>query len=60
VALRVDLDEVESMLEMTAPSSPATNKCVVDAEDNGSGKTRLMVQFATGSAVQIAMKGVRR
>jgi len=42
--------------EMTAPSAPATNSVRIYAEDNGSGKTRLMALFATGSAVQIAIE----
>jgi hypothetical protein len=42
--------------EMTAPSAPAANGYRIFAEDNGSGKTRLMVQFATGSAVQLAIQ----
>lgn len=42
--------------EMTAPSAPATNKVVLYAEDNGSGKTRLMARFATGVAQQVAIE----
>jgi hypothetical protein len=42
--------------EMTAPSAPATNKARIYAEDNGSGKTRLMVLFPTGAAQQIAIE----
>jgi len=42
--------------EVTAPSSPATNKVRIYAEDNGSGKTRLMALFPTGAAVQIAIE----
>lgn len=45
-----------SMTEMTAPSAPATNSVRVYAEDNGSGKTRLMALFATGAAQQIAIE----
>jgi hypothetical protein len=44
------------MTEMTAPSAPATNSVRIYAEDNGSGKTRLMALFATGAAVQIAIE----
>ena len=39
-----------------APGAPAANTCVLYAEDNGSGKTRLMVRFPTGSAVQVAIE----
>ncbi len=42
--------------EVTAPAAPAANKYIIFAEDNGAGKTRLMVQFATGAAQQIAIE----
>ena len=42
--------------EMTAPAAPATNGFRIFAEDNGAGKTRLMVQFATGAAQQLAIE----
>ena len=42
--------------EVTAPSSPSSNRVVVYAEDNGSGKTRLMALFQTGVAQQIAIE----
>jgi hypothetical protein len=42
--------------EMTAPAAPAANGFRLFAEDNGSGKTRLMVQFATGAAQQLAIE----
>ncbi len=42
--------------EMTAPSAPAANSVRIYAEDNGSGKTRLMALFATGAAQQIAIE----
>ena len=42
--------------EMTAPSAPSTNNVRIYAEDNGSGKTRLMALFATGAAQQIAIE----
>jgi len=42
--------------EMTSPAAPATDGVYIFAEDNGSGKTRLMARFATGSAVQIAIE----
>jgi hypothetical protein len=44
------------MAEMTAPAAPAANGVRIYAEDNGSGKTRLMALFATGAAVQIAIE----
>ena len=42
--------------EMTAPAAPAANGYKIYAEDNGAGKTRLMVLFATGAAQQIAIE----
>jgi hypothetical protein len=44
------------LVEMTAPAAPAADRVRIYAEDNGSGKTRLMVRFATGAAVQIAIE----
>ena len=44
------------MTEMTAPAAGAANTARIFAEDNGSGKTRLMVQFASGAAQQIAIE----
>jgi len=42
--------------EMTAPAAPAADKGRLYFEDNGSGKTRLMVIFNTGAAQQIAIQ----
>lgn len=42
--------------ERTAPSAPSTNNVVLYAEDNGSGKTRLMALFPTGAAQQVAIE----
>lgn len=54
---RLDIaDGALTMQEMTAPAVPAANKCVIYAEDNGAGKTRLMVRFATGAAIQLAIE----
>lgn len=44
------------MAEMTAPAAPAANKVRIYAEDDGTGKTRLMARFATGAAQQIAIE----
>lgn len=43
-------------VEQTAPAAPAANTVRIYAEDNGSGKTRLMALFATGAAQQIAIE----
>ncbi len=45
-----------NFLEQTAPSAPASNQVVLYAEDNGSGKTRLMALFPTGAAQQVAIE----
>jgi hypothetical protein len=42
--------------EQTAPSAPSSNQVVFYAEDNGSGKTRLMALFPTGAAQQVAIE----
>jgi hypothetical protein len=42
--------------EMTAPAAGASNTARLFVEDNGAGKTRLMVQFASGAAQQIAIE----
>jgi hypothetical protein len=41
---------------MTAPAAPAANQVRIYAEDDGTGKTRLMALFATGVAQQIAIQ----
>ena len=54
---RLDIDDgALTLREMTSPGAPSANKCVVYAEDNGAGKTRLMVRFATGTALQLAIE----
>lgn len=47
-------DEHIQLREITAPSAPAANKGVLYLEDNGSGKTRLVVKFNSGAAQVIA------
>jgi len=44
------------MAEVTAPSAPSANKARIWVEDNGAGKSRLMVRFATGAAIQLAIE----
>ena len=43
-------------VEMTAPSAPAANGYRIFAQDNGGGKTQLMVIFGSGLAQQIAIE----
>ena len=47
---------VLEFLEQTAPAAGAANTARLFAEDNGAGKTRLMVQFASGAAQQVAIE----
>ena len=42
--------------EMTAPSAPPANGARLFVEDDGAGKTRLMVRFASGASQQIAIE----
>lgn len=44
------------MTEITAPGAGAANTVRIYAEDNGSGKTRLMAIFPSGAAQQIAIE----
>lgn len=44
------------LTEVSAPSAPGANGVRIYAEDNGSGKTRIMALFATGAAQQIAIQ----
>lgn len=43
-------------IEQTAPSAPSADRVRLYAEDNGSGKTRLMALFPSGAAQQIAIE----
>jgi hypothetical protein len=45
-----------TLIEQASAPAAITNTARIWAEDNGSGKTRLMVQFGSGSAVQIAIE----
>lgn len=42
--------------EQTSAPGGVADRAIIYAEDNGSGKTRLMVQFGTGAAQQIAIE----
>ena len=42
--------------EMPRPSPPEANRALLYLEDNGAGKSRLMIQFATGGPIQIAVQ----
>lgn len=45
-----------SGVEQTAPSAPSANGYRLFAQDNGAGKTQLMVIFGSGAAQQIAIE----
>lgn len=49
------LTEHVTLAEMTAPAG-VSNKARVFAQDNGAGKTQLMVIFGSGAAQQIAIE----
>ncbi len=53
--LAIDAGAME-FAEMTAPGAGAVNTARLYAEDDGAGKTRLMVIFNTGAAIQIAIE----
>jgi len=42
--------------DSSGPTSGQANRAIIFAEDDGSGKTRLMARFGTGAAVQIAIE----
>lgn len=42
--------------EISTPAAPAANGWIMYGEDNGAGKTRLMVRFASGASQQIAIE----
>jgi hypothetical protein len=43
-------------IEQTTPPTAITNMARIFAEDDGSGKTRLMVQFGSGAAQQLSIE----
>lgn len=44
------------MIEQTAPPAPAANRARLYLQDNGAGKTQLMILFSSGAAQQIAIQ----
>lgn len=55
-ARRGSLTEYLDIVETTAPAAPPANTARLYVEDDGAGKTRLMVLFPTGAAQQIAIE----
>ena len=56
IRMTIDAGGSVDIPEMTAPAAPAANTARLYVEDNGSGKTRLMVRFPSGAAQQIAIE----
>ena len=54
--IEIDITGYIEGKEQTAPAAPAANGYRLFAQDNGAGKTQLMVIFATGVAQQIAIE----
>lgn len=44
------------LIEMTAPAAPSANGVYLYAEDNGSGKTRIMAKYDDGSTDQVSIQ----
>jgi hypothetical protein len=52
--LNPNIGESMTLTELgSPPAAPAANSVILYAEDNGSGKTRLMARFPTGAPVVI-------
>lgn len=52
----VILDIGMALRETTTPPAGVTDQAILFAQDNGAGKTQLMVQFPTGAAQQISIE----
>lgn len=52
----IGLTGYQDFAEMTAPAAPAANGARLYCDDNGAGKTRCSIIFATGAAQQIAIE----
>ena len=53
---RVSNKGAAHIVESASAPSGVSNEAIIFSEDNGSGKTRLMVQFGSGAAQQIAIE----
>jgi len=49
-------DGAITMNEISSPSAPAADNGIIYLDDNGSGKTRLMIRFSSGAAQQLAIE----
>jgi len=52
----VNVGTAINLKETTAPAAPAADCVNLWVQDNGAGKSQLMVQFATGAAIQLAIQ----
>lgn len=50
------VDQYIDHVEMVAPAAPPANTARTYCDDNGSGKSRLMVRFPTGAVQQLAIE----
>ena len=55
-ATYINMSQRLQMTEMVAPAAPPANRANLFLQDNGSGKTQLMIQFNTGAAIQLAIQ----
>lgn len=53
---RTVLRGAQELTEIAAPGAGAANTARIYAVDNGAGKTQLMVQFATGTPIQLSIE----
>lgn len=53
---RLHLSSYVESVEEAEPAAPSANGYRLFAKDNGSGKTQLMVRFASGASQQIAIE----
>jgi Collagen triple helix repeat (20 copies) len=52
----LNLGTAINLKESASPGAPAADCCNLWLQDNGAGKSQLMIQFATGAAIQIAIQ----
>lgn len=53
-AVKADTSSLEFSERTAAPPVAGVDKATVWLQDNGSGKSQLMIQFATGAPIAIA------
>lgn len=53
---QIGANSYHEMAEMSEPAAPSANRARVFVQDNGAGKTQLMVRFPSGVSQQIAIE----